>query len=338
MNLLRQNLERLLSGLIILSACSALPLAEVKAADVQGGYSHDAGRQTTNPDWMNRLQDNRLVSWLMLPGTHDTMAQGVFGDSVQTQSMSLRDQLESGIRALDIRCRAAGDITFYVVHGAIEQDATFNDVLDDVTAFLKAHPREAVFLRLKQEDPIFKGSPEKFEKIFRWYLNNPKYSEYFWVPPQPDPNLNSSHVTLGQIKGSVIWTTPSDITIGDVRKKIVILQEFESTTTPPIEYGIPWNSITKQDNWYLSTNWALYDKWLAVKNQLNLVNTTNDKNLYANFLSGNGGSFPYFVASGKSSRQTGAPLLWTGLLALGPKNRDLYTCLTQSENGASVSA
>lgn len=325
MNALRLNLKQLSFSAAILFACSALPSAQVKA-DTQGGYSHDEGRKTTNPDWMSRLTDTRLVSWLALPGTHDTMAAltGVGRDNIQTQTMSLSNQLESGIRALDILCRRATAKIFYVVHGIISLDFIFDDVLNDVTAFLKAHPREAIFLRLKQEDPINKGSAEEFEQIFVNYLQNPKYNQYFWTPPQPGPNPNSSDLTLGQIKGSDYWATPTDLRIGAVRGKIVILQDFISTGKTPVQYGISWNSLEIQDNWNLSSNAALYDTWLAVKDRLKLVNGTTDRIFYANFLSGNGGSFPYFVASGKSSAQTGAPQLWTGLTTPFGRGKDVY--------------
>jgi 1-phosphatidylinositol phosphodiesterase len=316
---------RILLSAAISAACCVLPVqvnAQVNVEEVQGGYSHDSGRKTTNTDWVSRLPDSRLVSWVSWPGTHDTMAL-IGGTSIQTQSMSLSNQLQSGIRALDIRCRSAGTNTFYVVHGAYELDATFGDVLDAVTDFLKAHPREAILLRLKKEDPIFNGDNTTFENIFNRYAQNSKYSQYFWVPPKTT-STSSPTITRGQFTGSDIWGIPTDLKISDIRGKIVILQEFVSTTNPPVQYGIPWNSVIIQDNWNMSSNWALYDKWLDVRNQLNRVNTTNDVNFYGNFLTGNIGSYPYFVASGKSSAGTGDPLLFTGLTTAFGANKDKY--------------
>ncbi len=66
-------------------------------------------------------------------------------------------------------------------------------------------------------------------------------------------------------------------------------------------------------NKYFSTNWVLYDKWQEIKNFLPGVNTAKKSKIM--FWTGHGGSFPYFVASGKSS-PTGSRL-WTGMTTPG---------------------
>jgi 1-phosphatidylinositol phosphodiesterase len=95
-------------------------------AHEHGAYSHDPQPKTFNPDWMAEIKDDTLLSMLSIPGTHETMAlYGVGGvlppgvpvppligqivdDIVICQSMSLWDQLMSGVRVLDIRCRHLG--------------------------------------------------------------------------------------------------------------------------------------------------------------------------------------------------------------------------------------
>ena len=62
----------------------------------------------------------------------------------------------------------------------------------------------------------------------------------------------------------------------------------------------------------MAKNWDLYKKWLKVKDYLIRANSDTQNIRYVNFLTGSGGSFPYFVASGPSSHQTGAPRLLTG--------------------------
>lgn len=61
----------------------------------------------------------------------------------------------------------------------------------------------------------------------------------------------------------------------------------------------------------ISSNWALANKWNYVRNQLIDADNESDR-IYVNFLSAAGGSFPYFVASGKSSWGTWSPALLTG--------------------------
>jgi 1-phosphatidylinositol phosphodiesterase len=61
----------------------------------------------------------------------------------------------------------------------------------------------------------------------------------------------------------------------------------------------------------MSSNWDLANKWNAVRNQL--IDADSPSGLiYVNFFSAEGGPFPHFVASGKSSQETDAPALWTG--------------------------
>jgi len=63
------------------------------------------------------------------------------------------------------------------------------------------------------------------------------------------------------------------------------------------------------------TNWDLYSKWLDVKNFLASANTAGASQI--SFWTGNTGSFPYFVASGKSSSGNGDSLLSTALTTPG---------------------
>lgn len=65
----------------------------------------------------------------------------------------------------------------------------------------------------------------------------------------------------------------------------------------------------------MNTNWNLYDKWTLVKNFLGTANAAGASQL--SFWTGHGGSFPYFVASGKSSPGNGAPRLVTGATTPG---------------------
>ena len=72
---------------------------------------------------MTALRDDLRLSELSIPGTHESMAR--FGtDYAECQSMTLADQLQSGIRVLDIRCAVAKPI-FQIYHGIAYQHASF---------------------------------------------------------------------------------------------------------------------------------------------------------------------------------------------------------------------
>ena len=246
------------------------------------GYNHNNIIGIGNPDWMSKLPDGIRISQISMVGTHDTMAF-YGGDILACQTLPLETQLNAGIRALDIRCKDEGDV-LAIYHNIQFEGVYLNDVLNTVVNFLHIHPGETVLMRMCNEN----GSEARiFNNVFyEGYWKS--YKQYFWEYKKDYDNP----------------------TLGEVRGKIVLLQNFE---TPNTHYSIPWNSqiFEIQDAYRLNTNWDLYSKWEKVKSHLIEANGNTSK-IYINFLSGSCGSFPYFVASGQSTPQNGAPRLLTG--------------------------
>jgi 1-phosphatidylinositol phosphodiesterase len=288
-------LRRVAMGLIL-----SLSFASVSLAHESPGYAHDARILTRHPDWMGKLKDDVRLSQLSLPGTHDTMSF-YGGEAVQTQTLSLPNQLESGVRVLDIRCRHVRfqSFVFAIVHGSVHQNAYFDDVLNATVAFLKKHPREVVYMRVKEEgNPQNIPADRTFELTFRdQYWINPRWREYFWPYHEGNPSL------------------------GEVRGKIVILQDFKSPY--PRFYGINYhNGFFIQDHFNLPTTSDLYGKWLLVLKQMHAANDDVLRFKYINYLSGSSaGVRPYFVASGHSSTWTSAPRLATGFTTPGWRHK-----------------
>ena len=255
------------------------------SAHYDTAYWHEERKTQTRSGWMDWIPDNRKVSELSLPGTHDTMAyaSNLFGgDITRTQTMNLRQQLDSGIRVLDIRLKYTSESQLDNYHGIVYLGTQFEDVLRPVKDFLASNPTEAVFIRVKQENSSV--SDTQMKKAFDYYYN--RYKNIFYTGGQTNP-------TFGQLRG-----------------KIVLLSDVASLHS----YGIPYRSMNIQDSYSLSTNWDLYSKWEKIKSQLvNSNNRNNTNQIYANYLSASGGSFPYFVASGHSSPGTSAPRLSTAL-------------------------
>jgi len=69
----------------------------------QALYNHNSA-SNNNQTWMTNLDDGIPLRQLTIIGTHSSMSQGTWGDAFQTQGSSLMTQLNSGVRALDIRC------------------------------------------------------------------------------------------------------------------------------------------------------------------------------------------------------------------------------------------
>ena len=291
-NILKKLTGGILASVIILNIGTIYVEAKTLKKNYNKGYYYSHGVSSAvsnNKNWMGFISDNKSISELSIPGTHDTMANYELTHMVRTQAMSLQAQLESGIRYIDIRCNYTNG-KFNINHGIIGLKYDFDYVLNVVTNFLKENPTESIFMRIKQERSNKSG--QEFDLKLREYVN--KYYKYFWQ--------NSTHITNPKL--------------GDIRGKIVILNDVAGSNI-----GLKYNSIDKQDNYYLDTNWSLYSKWQSIKSQLYKARHGNNYTVYMNYLSGSGGSFPYFVASGQSSPEMSAPRLSTGLVGPLFKNR-----------------
>ena len=105
-------------------------------------------------DWMAALPDSRSLAEITIPGTHDSGATvnllgGLFVQS-KCQNLSIADQLNSGVRFLDIRLKLeSGKLNVY--HGIVSQNLNLDQVLSDCKAFLAAHPGETILLSIRDE-------------------------------------------------------------------------------------------------------------------------------------------------------------------------------------------
>ncbi|WP_395689917.1 phosphatidylinositol-specific phospholipase C domain-containing protein [Caenimonas koreensis] len=289
------------------------------------GYSFDTngGWTRTNAKWMSLVSNSVLLSDMSIPGTHDagTWTVSDANPIAKTQTMSIERQLQAGVRAFDIRCRYQNNACA-LRHGGdtvgVDLGQDLADVLTVMKAFLDANPTEAIIMMINNPEGggATDGSPTgntagvTFSAMFKSkYVDN--NSAYFY------------------------WTSygamPSVPTLGQARKKIVLIQNFKDDNLCDGSkqwIGLPggrWKGsgcfdsrISEQNDYELATNWSLYDKWLKVKAQFELANSSprGDGKIFTNWLSGSGGSFPYFVASGKSSQQTFDPALLTGALSM----------------------
>ena len=251
-------------------------------------YWNDGTLAQNKPSWMASLDDSRRLSELSLPGTHDTMAHksNLLGlDITRTQTMNLQQQLQSGIRVLDIRLYYNSSNEFTIHHGSVYTGYNFDDVMTTVKQFLAENPSEVVLMRLKQEQSS--ASNAEMKTLFDRYYD--QYNEVFYQGGSQNP------------------------TVGETRGKCVILSDVLSLN----QYGINYRNLKVQDNYHLNTNWDLYSKWEKVKEHIIKANNSDSSDIYMNYLNGSGGSFPYFVASGHSSPGTSASRLATGLTEPG---------------------
>ncbi|WP_348534318.1 phosphatidylinositol-specific phospholipase C [Kitasatospora sp. GP82] len=218
-------------------------------------------------DWMSGLGDATPSARLTVPGTHDSCAR-YGGALTECQTLSIGQQLESGIRFLDIRCRSVGG-SFAIHHGPVYQQLMFGDVLVSCASFLAAHPRETVLMRVRQE--YSQVSDADFLAVFDDYLDNRGWRGLF--------HLGATLPTLGAARGRVVL-------ISDV------------PSLPAVGWWSPELDI--QDNWTVPTLFDRPRKYQDVVRQIDRAAAAPGSGgpLFVDFLSGSSaGCFPTDCAS-----------------------------------------
>lgn len=140
-----------LLAIIVVAVASLLVIIGVANSGVE---PRALGDEDMNYEWMDQLDDGKALNELYIPGTHDTGALYSFlGVAGKCQSYSVEDQLAMGVRFFDIRLQLR-DNELAVVHSFVDQKLSFDEVLEDVSAFLRAHPSEFVIMSIKEDaDP-----------------------------------------------------------------------------------------------------------------------------------------------------------------------------------------
>ncbi|MYQ43193.1 1-phosphatidylinositol phosphodiesterase [Streptomyces sp. LamerLS-316] len=143
-------------------------------------------------DWMGAVPDATPLRHLTIPGTHNSGAR-FGGPWTACQNTTIAEQLTSGIRFLDVRCRISGD-AYAIHHGASYQNLNFDDVLGACRDFLAQRPSETVLMRVKQE--YSEESDAAFRRIFDIYLDGKGWRSLLRLDPVlPD---------LGGARGKVV--------------------------------------------------------------------------------------------------------------------------------------
>ena len=156
-------------------------------------------------DWMKSLDNNTSLREVNMPGSHDTMALYSIADFAgQCQSLSLKEQLNLGVRFLDIRLKEDHN-KLKAVHGFIDQKVSFASITKTIESFLKDHSDEFIIMSIKEEaNPS--NSNEPFEECLKGYLENDIYLKDTTLPSK----------------------------VGDVRGKVLLLSRYADSTI-----GIP---------------------------------------------------------------------------------------------------
>lgn len=141
--------------------------------------------------WMNYIDENRFLSQINIPGAHNSGTYNfnkfIFRNYVKTQNLSITDQLNFGIRFLDIRCRHINN-AFAIHHDRFYCNLTFGQVLKQCISFLQEYESECIILLIKEEhDPH--GNTREFHETFLDYANE---NIEYWYRKNTIPKLKEA--------------------------------------------------------------------------------------------------------------------------------------------------
>ncbi|MFJ2024544.1 phosphatidylinositol-specific phospholipase C domain-containing protein [Streptomyces sp. NPDC087897] len=278
-------------------------------ARASDAYNSITSASASNVDWMSRIPDGTNLSWLSVPGTHDSLAlcgerdpktgncTGIATSITQTQenhgfgAKTLATQFRAGIRALDIRVRVdKGDegLKFTIHHGSAYQYANFTDVLNATRDFLRDEPDETVLLHLKAEcdggtfgceDAEGFRTDEWRKKVFDSYLDGVTYTG------EGDETTEDTAWRDLFWAPSVTGDAQADRVpdLGEVRGKVVLMGYRATRGGIYDGYGIaqPYpaggsNEEYVQDAYEVGTISDIAGKWEKVRAHLRRTNGTWD--------------------------------------------------------------
>lgn len=161
-----------------------------------GGIAIYANKNNDNsvPDaslkvWMSYLKDDTKMKEIVIPGAHDAGTKGMIYAG-KTQDRSVKDQLECGVRYIDLRVGFNKD-KLEIYHGPI-WGTEFQTVINDVKTFMQENPSEVVLVDLQHFKSDSKTATIKtVEETFQGMMVETEEDEIEFV----------EKVTLGECRG-----------------------------------------------------------------------------------------------------------------------------------------
>ena len=152
-------------------------------------------------DWMKEIPDKTKLSEMTIPGSHNSCS--LFGICcARTQTWSLVEQMRAGLRFFDIRLRRINN-TLRAYHGFVDQKETFDKILIYALDFLEKNQSETIIMEIVSEYTM-KNCTKSFVEL---------YEEY--TQPYQD---------------KIVIYKNEDISLGEIRGKILIIKIFEGST------------------------------------------------------------------------------------------------------------
>jgi len=213
-------------------------------------YSDSDHPKSYNTSWMQSIPDSTKISQMTIPGTHNSCA--LYGICcARTQSWSLLEQMQSGLRYFDIRLRLYNN-TLRAFHDFIDQKDTFDKILFYALTFLEQNPSESIIMQIVKEYKA-KNCEKSMSQLYEEYIQN--------------------------IKDKIIEYKNSEITMGDIRGKILVIKIFGRSTRYMPGFLI-------QNQWTVNWRFSINKKKRKIKENIHrALAFKNYKKIFLNYLS-----------------------------------------------------
>lgn len=219
--------------------------------------SHDA----YSKNWLKNVDDNAKITEVSLPGTHDSGATHSIADVAgKCQDISIKTQLEIGVRFFDLRLQLVND-EFKIVHSFVDQNLKFSAVLEDLYSFIKENSSEYLIISIKEEASAVNSTLWFDEALIRDFE---EYQDVFMINENKLPE-----------------------TVKEARGKIYLLSRFSGNIGIPAHYGWADDCSFEFDNIFVQDNYNIQnieDKKSDILNAITYANTNKNK-LVLNFTS-----------------------------------------------------
>lgn len=118
-------------------------------------YNFGTKASATQGAWMACIPNNVFYSMLSIPGAHDAATSSVSGLIVgplsKCQDNTIQEQLQSGVRALDLRPSPTSNLELR--HGSVGTGVTLQQAVDAMHTYLTSNPTESIFAFIHMEKP-----------------------------------------------------------------------------------------------------------------------------------------------------------------------------------------
>lgn len=206
-----------------------------------------ADKATRVNNWMATIPGNVPFCQLSLPGAHDAATKGATSAG-RTQSKTIAELLEAGVRGFDLRPRYNSDKqsdieldNLEIYHGAVSTGVKFKDAMSTLVGFVRDNPTEGLYVRIKKENSKLVIEPTDQSETWR----------------------KSIRTCLGGYyeSGEVLGRITAGMTLNECRGKLVVTADNpygEESSYEAIVYGgrLSWDENTQGQDYPINHTWS----------------------------------------------------------------------------------